>query len=453
MKRSRSILLAASSLFWLALLSVAEQRPHYGGSLRIAVRETPQSIDPATLAASGSANISRLMFETLVRLDETGRPQPLLASSWLSEPGNQRWRISLRDGVSFSDGFPLDAVSVVASLRSSNPDWKVVAVGEMVIIETPSPEPVLPAELTLPHNAIVHRNAGKVSGTGPFSAGDWTAGRHLSLQANDEYWHGRPFVDSIEITFGVADREQLLALDLGKADMVEIASENIRRATADGRTVFSSEPVQLLALAFANDARGEDETLARSKLTASLDTTALGDFVMQGGGDATAALLPKWLSGYAFVFPVAKHSDRAQHERSQSQHLPSWALVYDSSDPVAHVIADRVLLNARDAGISIQLVSSGTADMSLVRMPIASSDSHLALTQLATTLQLAPPKFNSDSVGDLYTAEKGLLQSRRVIPLLHLRTAMAVRANVRDFNMLPDGTWQLSNVWLAPEKQ
>jgi MarR-like DNA-binding transcriptional regulator SgrR of sgrS sRNA len=453
MMRSRSILLAASSLLGLALLSVAEQRPHYGGSLRIAVRETPQSLDPATLAASGSANISRLIFETLVRLDEAGRPQPLLASSWQSEPGNQRWRISLRDGVSFSDGFPLDAASVVASLRSSNPDWKVVAVGEMVIIETPSPEPELPAELALPRNAIVHRNGGKLSGTGPFSAGDWTAGKHLSLQANDEYWRGRPFVDSIEITFGVADREQILALDLGKADMVEIASENIRRARADGRTVFSSEPAQLLALEFTNDARSEDEAHARSALAASLDTIALGDFVMQGGGDPTAGLLPNWLSGYAFVFPVAKQSDRAQQERSQSRHLPSWTLAYDSSDPVAHVIADRVLLNARDTGISIQLVSSGTADMRLVRMPIASSDSHLALTELANTLQLAPPKFNSDSIGDLYTAEKGLLQSRRVIPLLHLRTAMAVRANVRDFSMLPDGNWQLSNVWLAPEKQ
>jgi peptide/nickel transport system substrate-binding protein len=452
MMRSRSILLAASSLLWLALLSVAEQRPHYGGVLRIAARGTPQSIDPATLAASGSANISRLIFETLVRLDDTGRPQPLLASSWQSEPGHQRWRISLRDGVSFSDGFPLDAASVVASLRSSNPDWKVVAVGEMVIIETPSPEPVLPAELALPLNAIVHRAGGRLSGTGPFSVSDWTVGKHLSLQANDEYWHGRPFVDSLEIAFGVADREQLLALDLGKADMVEIASENIRRAKADGRTVFSSEPAHLLALVFTNDARSEDEAHARSALAASLDTTSLGDFVMQGGGDPTASLLPNWLSGYAFAFTVAKTPDHAPQERSQSRRSPSWTLAYDSSDAVAHVIADRVLLNARDAGISIQLVGSGTADLRLVRMPIASLDCHLALTQLATTLQLAPPKFSSDSVEDLYTAEKGLLQSRRVIPLLHLRTAMAVRSNVRDFNMLPDGTWQLSNVWLAPEK-
>jgi MarR-like DNA-binding transcriptional regulator SgrR of sgrS sRNA len=453
MMRCRSISLAASSLAWLALLSSAEQRPHYGGSLRIAVRETPQALDPASLAASGSANISRLMFETLVRLDESGRPQPLLASSWQSEPGNQRWRISLRDGVSFSDGFPLDASSVVASLRGSNPDWKVMAVEEMVMIETPKPEPDLPAELALPRNAIVHHAGGKLLGTGPFSAGDWAAGKRVSLQANDQHWRGRPFLDAIEIAFAVPDREQLLALDLGKADIVEIASENIRRAKADGRTVLSSEPAELLALVFANDARSEDEAHARNALASILDRNALGDFVMQGGGEPTAALLPNWLSGYAFVFPAAGQSDRASQERTQSRHLSSWTLAYDLSDPVAHVIADRVLLNARDAGISIQLVSSGAADIRLARIPLESSDPHLALSQVATALQLPPPKFNSDSVADLYTAEKGLLQSRRLIPLLHLRGAIAARANVRDFGMLPDGTWQLSNVWLAPEKQ
>jgi peptide/nickel transport system substrate-binding protein len=417
------------------------------------VREAPQALDPASLAASGSANISGLMFETLVRLDETGRPQPLLASSWQSEPGNQRWRISLRDGVSFSDGFPLDAASVVASLRGSNPDWKVVGIEEMVMIETATPEPNLPAELALPRNAIVHRAGGKLSGTGPFFAGDWTAGKHLLLQANDGYWRGRPFLDAIEIAFGVPDREQLLALDLGKADIVEIAPENIRRAKADGRTVLSSEPAELLALVFANDARNDDEAHARNALTSILDRNALGDFVMQGGGAPTAALLPNWLTGYAFVFPDTKQSDRVQQERTQSRHLLPWTLAYNSSDPVAHVIADRVLLNARDAGISIQLISSGTADIRLARIPIESSDPHLALSQLAAALQLPSPKFNSDSVGDLYAAEKSLLQSRRVMPLLHMRIAMAARANVHDFGMLPDGTWQLSNVWLAPEKQ
>jgi MarR-like DNA-binding transcriptional regulator SgrR of sgrS sRNA len=307
--------------------------------------------------------------------------------------------------------------------------------------------------LALPRNAIVHRSGGKIAGTGPFSVGDWTSGKHLSLPANDDYWHGRPFVDSIDIAFGVADREQILALDLGKADIVEIASENIRRARADGRTVLSSEPAQLLALVFANDPRNDDETRARNALAASLDTASLGDFVMQGGGDPTAALLPNWLSGYAFVFPAGRRTDHGQQQLLQPRHPQSWTLAYDASDPAAHVVADRILLNARDAGISIQLVGSGAADIRLARIPIPSSDPHLALTRLAIALQLPAPKFNSLSIEDLYTAEKGLLQSRRVIPLLHLRNAIAARSNVRDFTMLPDGTLQLSNVWLSPEKQ
>jgi peptide/nickel transport system substrate-binding protein len=450
--RFRSTLLALSSLLLMAIAAPAVQRPHYGGSLRIAMREAPQAIDPGSLSGPGAAaNVSRLIFENLVRLDTNGRPQPLLASSWQAEPGNQRWRISLRDGVSFTDGFPLDAASVVASLRSSNPAWKVVAVGEIVMIETPSPAPGLPAELALPGNAIVHRNAEKLAGTGPFIAGDWLAGKRLLLAANDDYWHGRAFVDSVEVSFGISDREQLLALDLGKADIVEIPAESIRRAKAEGRTVFSSEPVELMTLIFAHDPRNEDELHARNALAASLDTTSLAEYVMQGGGAADAALLPTWLSGYGFVFPVPRPNQQVTPVRLQSART-AWTLAYDASDPVARVIADRIMLNARDAGIAIQLVSSGTADIRLARFSIASLDPQTALTELAKALQLDPPKFSDYSVEEMYTAEKLMLQSHRAVPLLHLRTAIAVRPNLRGLNMSPDGGWELGDTWIAPEK-
>lgn len=448
--RFRSALIAVSSLL-LAAAAAAEQRPHYGGTLRIAMREAPPATDSASLNSSGSANVSRLMFENLIRMDANGRPQPLLASSWQAEPGNQRWRISLRDGVSFHDGFPMDAASVVASLRNSNPAWKVMAVGESVIIEMPSPDPELPAELVLPRNAIVHRDGDKVAGTGPFIPREWTAGKRLVLAANDDYWHGRPYIDTIEISFGIGDREQLLAFDLGKADLVEIPAEGIRRAKAEGRTVLSSGPVQLITLLFAHEPRNDDELHARNELAASLDTNSLGEYVMQGGGEADAALLPTWLSGYGFVFPVARTNDRSAQARVQSPHA-AWTLAYDASDPVARVVADRILLNARDAGISIQLVSSGTADVRLTRIPIASLDPHTALVEVATALTLDPPKFSDYSVEELYVAEKLMLQSRRALPLLHLREAIATRPNVENIGMTADGGWELGNVWIAPEK-
>jgi peptide/nickel transport system substrate-binding protein len=449
MKPLCSILLAASSAVW-PTLALAAPRPHYGGTLRIAVKESPASLD--ALASTGPAGLSGLVFENLVRLDERGHPQPLLATSWQAEPENQRWRFLLRSGVSFSDGTPLDSSTVAASLRNSNSDWKVIAAGDTVMIETDSPDPDIPAELALASNGIVRRGDGKFSGTGPFTIARWIPGKHLALAANDQYWAGRPFLDSIEVEFGKNYREQMVLLDLNKADVVEVAPEGIHRAQAEGRTVMSSQPQELMALVFAGDTRSDAETHARNALALSIDTPALNNVILQGGGEPTGALLPNWLSGYAFVFPSGGTPETVRQERTQAQQSPSWTLGHDASDPVAHLVAERILLNARDAGITLQLTSSSTSDVRLVRIPLPSSDAHVALRELARSLQLPQPKFAGSSVTELYFAESTLLQTHRVIPLVHIRSAVAVRSNVRNWNILPDGTWNIGDAWLSAEK-
>ena len=451
MKQTCSILLAASSLLWSAT-AVAAARPRYGGTLRLAVKETPATFDPATLATAGPAGLSRLVFETLTTLDERGRPQPGLAVSWQVEPGNQRWRVLLRNGVSFHDGAILDANAVGASLRASNPNWKIVASGDTVIIETDTAEPGLPSELALDRNSIFRRAGGKIGGTGPFSIAQWDSGKRLTLKANDQYWAGRPFLDSIEIDFGKDYREQATLLDLAKADVIEIAPENIHRAQAEGRTVINSEPSKLMALAFAGGPTSEDEAHARAALTMSIDTTAINNVVLQGGGVPAGALLPNWETGYAFTFPVGGSTEIAHQERAQSRRLTSWTLGYDASDSISRVIAERILLNARDAGITLQLASSGATDLRLLRISLPSAEPHVALTELSKALQLSEPKFSSSSVAALYSAEASLLQTHRIIPLVHVRSAVALRANVHDWVTFSSGEWRIENVWLGPEK-
>jgi peptide/nickel transport system substrate-binding protein len=459
MKRCSSLLLAVSSLVWPGIATMptlAGSRPHYGGTLRVAMKEAPQTLDPA--AAGVPASLSRLVFETLVALDDRGCPQPLLATSWQSDAGSQRWRFFLRSGVSFTDGAPLDSGTVAASLRNGNPEWKVIAAGDLVMIETESAAPDLPAELALARNTIVRRSdSAKLSGTGPFAIAQWDAGKHVTLNANEQYWGGRPFLDSVQVDFGRNDRDQMLSLDLGKADIVEVAPENIHRARAENRIVMTSEPEELMALVFAHDPRSDDEIHARNALALNIDTAAVNNVVLQGGGEPSGALLPNWLSGYAFFFPAAGNpaggnADRVRQERAQAKHLPTWTLGYDVSDTVARVIAERVLLNARDAGITLQLTSPGSPDLRLIRIPLSSSDPHVALAELARAVQLPQPNMGNGSVSDLYSAEKTLLQSHRVIPLLHLRSAVALRPNVHGWSTLPDGTWRVSNVWLSGEK-
>src|SRR5215469_18950599 len=444
MKRFSLLLLAASSLLLVA--ATAETRPHYGGSLRIALGETPQSLAPAALASPSLSSLSRQIFETLVALDERGRPQPLLATSWQAEPGNQRWRFLLRSGVSFHDGTPLDAAAVVASLRNSNPGWKVIAMGNSVILETESPDPELPSELALARNGIVRRSGPEWIGTGPFVS-RFDPAKHLTLTANDQYWGGRPFLDAVEVDFGVNDRDGITALDLGKADVVEIPSEDIQRLRAQDRTVIASNPSELMALVFSTGPASDTDARVRTIIAESLDRTAISDVVLQGGAEATGALLPNWLSGYAFVFT----HPAVQAQRRETSLRP-LSLAHDASDSIAHVVAERILLNARDRGLPIQLTTSGNTDLKLVRFPLASTDARLALIELAKALELPPPSFPADSIEELYRAERSLLEARRVIPLLHTRHAVALRANVRGWSLSPDGRWDLGSVWLAPEK-
>jgi ABC-type transport system substrate-binding protein len=446
-------LVVASSLLW-ALSANADIRPHYGGTLHVEMRAAPTSLDPADSSQAdwfGLPNLSSLMFETLVSLDEQGKPEPALSISWQAESGNQRWRFLLRRGIIFQDGTPLNSDAVAVSLRRTNPTWKVFSEGEAVIIERDSPAPDLPAELTLGRNSIVKRENGKIAGTGPFAVSQWDPGKTLSLVARDDYWDGRVFLDAIEIELGKSFREQAISFDLAKAQVIEAAPEQTHRA-AGGNQVQSSAPVELIALVFSHDLQSPDDGRQRQALALSIDRALLNTVVLQGGGEPAAGLLPNWMSGYGFLFPASMNLEQARQVRGEIPHTASWTLGYDSADTTTRVIAERIVLNARDAGLGMQITSANSADVRIVRLPLVSLDPQITLSNLAAELDLSQPKFASSSVDDLYAAENKLLQSQRVIPLLHLRTAYAVSNTVKNWRTARDGSWHSRNAWLAAEK-
>jgi peptide/nickel transport system substrate-binding protein len=459
MRPSGLFLLAAVSVA-LAVGAPASTRPHYGATLRISVREAPASLDPADPGQAGtfaSRTLSGLIFDTLVTLDARGQAQPALATSWQADPGNQRWQFSIRRGVTFHDGTALSSDTVAASLRAANPNWKVFAMGETVVVECDAPTSNLPAILALPRYGIARRGGGKLAGSGPFVINRWDPGKKLTLTARDDYWGGRAFVDAIEIEMGKSFREQMIALDLGKADGIEVAPDQSRHAVSEGRRVQSSGPAEWMALVFSRDIQSAEEGNLRQALALSIDRAAINDVLLQGGGEPAGTFLPNWLTGYAFLFPTTVDLEHARQLRSEAGGGPGWTLAFDASDPLARVISARVVLNARDAGLVLLEASpvpanSKVADIRLVRMPLPSLDARVALSELAASVGLQSPKFEGDPASSLYAAESALLQSQRVIPLLHLRTATALDANVMGWQEDPDGSWRLPNVWLEAGK-
>src|SRR5262249_1979341 len=144
-----------------------------GGALHISTSSVLNSLDPGDGRDSLlRRNVTRLLFDTLVVVDDNGTIQPSLADSWNFSSGGQRWQFTLRRGITFSDGTPLTPDVVAAALRKANPAWKVTSQADGISIELEATVSDFPVELSLSRNAIVRRGS-KLLGTGPFVVSQW----------------------------------------------------------------------------------------------------------------------------------------------------------------------------------------------------------------------------------------------------------------------------------------
>ena len=393
-------------------------------------------------------NITRLLFDTLVVLDEHAMTQPSLADSWTSSSGGQRWQFTLRHGITFSDGVLLTADVAAAALRKVNPGWRVTSQAELIIIELDSPVMDFPTELALPRNAIV-RHGDKLLGTGPFVVSQWEPGRKLVLAARDDYREGRVFLDGIELEMNRALREQNIAFDLGRTDVIEIAPEQSRHAALEGRKLVNSAPAELMALWFTRDPQSAAEEKLRAGLSLSIDRPLMNKVLLQNDGEPAGSLLPTWMTGYGFAFSPEANQARAKQLRAEAGQSRALTLGYDNNDALARVLAERVSLNARDVGLSIQTTTAASVDIRLVRVPLTFSNGRIELAELCSALGLSLPKFTNISAESGYGVENALLRSRRVIPLLHLRYVWGISTNVQGWQTGRDGTWNLPEVWLS----
>ena len=447
MKRIGWQWLAASSVLLLALAQ-AETRPQYGGTLRVAMRAAPTTLDPLDSQDSfGRRSITLMLFDTLVMMDDSGRAIPGLAESWQSSRGNQRWDVRLRQGLKFEDGTPLTAEIAAASLQEANPSWNVSISGNSVIIEQEIGEPEMLAELALPRNAIAKRDVGRVVGTGPFHVIEWQPGRKLSVAANEEYWRGRPFVDAIEIEMGRSFREQMTEFELRKTDLVEIAPEQTHHFAQEGHGPTSSARVELLALVFTRDASSAQEKALRQALGLSIERGSIRSVLLQGAGEPTGSLLPTWISGYGFVFSTEADLQKARELRAEVRSVPTWTIGYDGNDPLSRLVAERIALNAKDAGLALQPTVGSATDLRVMRIPLASSDPWVSLNEIFGQLGMPAAK-KGGSMEDLYWVEQATLANERVIPLFHLPVSYASSPNLKDWKLKADGSWDVSSAWL-----
>jgi MarR-like DNA-binding transcriptional regulator SgrR of sgrS sRNA len=417
----------------LALPAAARTRPHYGGTLRVEIEGDPWQ-RPGGLAR-------RLMLDGLTRMDADGAAHPAIAVSWKSENQDHRWQFRLRSGVHFHDGAPLTSAAVVTALNaacSANCPWTAIhAVGASVIFTGDSPMPNLPALLAGDEYLIANDPGGNI-GTGPFQLEGFN-NAVLTLSANDNCWQGRPFVDSVEIHVHRSIRDQWLDLSVGRADLVEVPAEQLRKASEQRLTVLTSPPVMLLALTVSNSGVLGNPDL-RAAIALAVDRGALSNVIFQKQGEVTASLLPGAITGYSFLFPAERDLNKSR-EKHGGLTLPPLTLVAEDGSTM-QLAAQRIALNLHDAGFSVQVVAANgaqPANLVLRTLPLASNQPQAVLESILRGAGDQTPVLEQTPVG-LFRVEREFLEGHTLIPLLYLPRAYAVGGRVRDLRQSTDGT-------------
>jgi len=411
MKPTSSAWFAAASLLLSLASANAEPRPRYGGTLRVEMTAVLNNLDPAEIPTDpvileAKARLVPAVFETLVRLDENGNPQPWLATSWVHDAARKFWIFTPR-----------------AQVRLHNGAIWTPAPGSL---EVPDDRPIdqILREMARPWNAIVIRDPdGSLAGTGPFKVSRWEAGKSATLIANEDHWKGRPYLDSVEIQMGRNLREQAQDLQLGKADVAD-APISMRGA------VLNVMPDVTLSLVFDSP---RVSAAVREAVSLSIDRIAIHKVLLKGRGDISGALLPQWLSGYSFLFDGNRDVNRA---RQLATSAPPLTFAYDRQDAVLRSIGERISVNAMEVGIAMR-PGNGPADVRLIALPVTSPDELSALADMAAILK-TPFSFASPP----YEAERTLLDGFRVVPLFHFTKSWSLGTGLHNWPDLP-------NVWIG----
>jgi ABC-type transport system substrate-binding protein len=429
---------------WLALSSLlisplaAATLPRYGGTLTVELSSTWNSVE-------SSSTIAPLVTETLVRLNERGEIEPLLATAWQRDADRKRWRFSLRPKVVFHDGEPLNAASAVPSLmvalRKKYGDVNITAGGQALVLQFDRPTPDLLTELASPRTAIFRtsdKNA--LIGTGPFRVTAWEPSRKLTLAAFEDYWGGRPFLDSVTINLGAVRA-------LG--DVFDMPFSQTRRVLPERTRIWSSPVHELIALV-----SDKVQPEVWQALALSIDRVPIVNVLAQRRAEAAHGLLPQWLSGYAFLFSTPPDVTRAKQVISQLRLMP-LTLSYPPNDGFARSVAERIALNARDAGIVVQPTTNPGGAVRMVRWPLESTDAAAELSRISTMLGMPErtASLNSSKPETLYEAERALLDAHRVIPIVYLPEVYGVAPRVHNWETAQknDGfVLHLDNIWVDP---
>jgi len=230
----------------------ASGAPVSGGSVTFGLEAESDGFNPTAnrWAASGYM-VANAVFDSLAAFDADGNVQPYLAQSFTPSADFRTWRITMRPGITFTNGQALDGAAVAKDLNAVRADALTgAALANLTSVEVDPADPMTvilvaadpwaslpstlsgqigfiaaPAQLDAPKPA----SSNQPIGTGPFIQKEWVPDNHWSGTRNPNYWRTDakgtklPYLASIEFRPVVDPQSRVSALLSGDLDMMVVS--------------------------------------------------------------------------------------------------------------------------------------------------------------------------------------------------------------------------------------
>ena len=294
----------------------------------------PRSLDPALSTDVPTGRAVGYVFDGLTRFTPTAQVEPGLAERWEISRDGRTYTFHLHRGVSFHNGAPLRAHTVITSWeRALDPATKsgaseflypiqgarefhqgksqsisgVVARDDTTLVVTlEQPLAAFLKLLAMPVASVVPERAGPdlgehPVGTGPWRFVEWKHDDYLLFARNDHYFLGAPKAESLQARIIAEPSTSVAEFESGTVDVLQIPADETGEWEEDEsrRPLLSSTPALELVYVGINTTRGPlRDVRVRQAINYAVDINTIIERLVSGRGTRAAGVVPPALTGY-----------------------------------------------------------------------------------------------------------------------------------------------------------
>jgi peptide/nickel transport system substrate-binding protein len=341
--------------------------------------ELPTSWDPVTSSAGWDVHALGLVYASITTLDPHGTAEPGLATSWKYAANGKSVTFTLRPGLKFTDGTPLNAQAVKENiergLKQSNSNIaSELAVISKVVVNSPTsftldltgvdyqiPDLLAGKDGMMVSPAAFTKSPGSLPthpvGAGPFKLTSYVPDSHADLVRNPGYWDAGQIHLANFTVQSITQPEQILAsLESGQVNVAYIAGNQVASAKAAGLkiAVIPSEVVNELDIQTTTAPFNKPDVV--KAINYAINRQAILQVQASGYGAVSYQPFPKGFVGYspslANLYPY--NPAKAKQLLAQAGY-PHGLKITLSTVSTSDSLAEQLQSQLKQVGISVTI--------------------------------------------------------------------------------------------------